>query len=225
MDYGSFTETKRKLQTGDPRTVPLKVVCSSCNGVWMSQLQEDNKPLISRIGAEDAVEPTVDEQVGLSRWAIMTALVIGSKHPHLIFVNAENRASFAKGNDITPGWAVWIGRFSGIHWHSFNHFGVRFGERSYFPDGSIATDLTSFGMQSTAWVTAGVFFLVAYKNPIANLLNVETREMRYDVPLLRIHPATENGVLPEAIGDYEADVISRIPLDVPEEISRRQWQG
>lgn len=72
-------------------------VCKSCNNVWMSNLEADNKPAIQAMMNNDPCPLTTKTQTALSRWAVMKAMVIdaiNSQRP--FFYGSSERDNFIR---------------------------------------------------------------------------------------------------------------------------------
>ena len=71
---GYSNPRKAQVLGSDHSAVPA-VVCRSCNGGWMGDLETVNKPLIMRLMNGQMTSITVQEQARLARWAVVKAFV------------------------------------------------------------------------------------------------------------------------------------------------------
>ena len=55
--------------------VTVKRVCRTCNNEWMSRLEEEAQPLLSRLIGGTPVDASVGQQLTLARWSQKTAMV------------------------------------------------------------------------------------------------------------------------------------------------------
>lgn len=214
--------TSTKTLTGDARSSPIKVVCSSCNEGWMSTLQDQNKEIIIAIGNRQKVNLNGEEQLSLSKWAIMTSIVIEYFHPKLAFSTQEEREGFAKTGKIPANWFVWLAAFDGSLWTGHNHFGTQMLTGHTNPPIP-----TGIGVQSTAWVVADTFFLTARRSEVPLQFKYyegeKLPEINMAVPIPKIWPVTNPLSIP-VVGDETADKISRAPLQIKDSESRRIWE-
>jgi hypothetical protein len=110
-------------QAGDHRSRKLKVVCTECNGGWMSVLQAKAKPiLIPLIQGEWKSGLSVQEQTTLAAWAAMYTMVREFAADDMVAVPQEDRDYLRLKREAPPHWFVWIGPFEGIEanaaaWH------------------------------------------------------------------------------------------------------------
>ena len=214
--------TSTKTRTGDARSSPIKVVCSTCNERWMSKLQDQNKEIIIAIGKRQKVGLSDEEQLSLSKWAIMTSMVIEYFHPNLAFSTFEEREGFAKTGDIPANWIVWLAAFKGELWTGHNHFG-----KHMFIGHTDQPQPIGIGIQSTAWVVADTFFLTARRSEVPlhfkYYVGEKLPEINMSVQIPKIWPVSNPLNIP-IVDDDTADDISRAPLRVAQPDSRRAWE-
>lgn len=77
--------------------IKVGVVCKSCNNSWMSDLETDNKVAIQAMINDDACSLTTKDQMQLSRWSVMKAMVvdaINAKGP--FFTTARRESNYAR---------------------------------------------------------------------------------------------------------------------------------
>jgi hypothetical protein len=104
---GDPTRTVR--QRGGPFSKTLKILCATCNGKWMSGMEQDAKHiLIDMFTARTPVALDDAKQLILSRWAFKTVAVLSRIARTRSFPTAHCRDFYA--NDAPPvqcaaGWA------------------------------------------------------------------------------------------------------------------------
>jgi hypothetical protein len=118
-----------KKRQGHPLTRQVRVVCKTCNGGWMGELQSKARSsLVSLIKKPFASYVSASDQLNLVRWITMVAMTTEFTDVPSVSISAEDRAYFMK-HRVPPvnSWAIWIGAYSGKDWaFAFHHeaFGV-----------------------------------------------------------------------------------------------------
>lgn len=214
--------TSEKVSSGDPRSPSLRVVCTKCNNNWMGTLQEKNKDIIIAIGSGDKPTLEVEDQTNLAKWAVMTSMVLETRHRHLAHSTQSDRHAFGATGRIPSGWSVWVSRYVGDLWRGHNHFGAQ-----VFSMDAEKIERLPFGIQSTAWVLAGTFFLTAYGSALprsgSNVLS-SNLPVFSKLPIPQIFPVTGAQVIGTTLSDMEADEVSRMPLGIAANSARRAWE-
>ncbi len=112
-----------KTGTGNIHSRRLKIVCRTCNNIWMSRLQERVKSiLLPLIKSESNADKLSDSSRRLlSAWAIMFTMVLEFAHPPTVALTAEERKNFSYSQEPNDRWMIWIGRGELTIWKFF-HF-------------------------------------------------------------------------------------------------------
>lgn len=125
----SFTPEKVTFvkRSGNPLDVHRRVVCASCNNVWMSRVQDRAKQFLIPLFNGDRISLSKEAQIAIAAWATMVTMTAeymldsGSK----IAVSREERAAFMNSESPLPDWRVWIGYYPGGIWaHQWEHTSV-----------------------------------------------------------------------------------------------------
>lgn len=91
-----------------------KFVCKSCNNQWMSQLENQAKPIIERLlsNAESRFD-SIDREV-VARWVLKTAMVFEAVGGTDWFYTADERATVRSG--VIPGGytAFWVAQCANL---------------------------------------------------------------------------------------------------------------
>ncbi len=100
--------------------VLISCVCQGCNNGWMSDLEIHNKPHMLPMLLDKRVSLEPQQQKSLARWAILKAMVLeAANRERDSFYTDEERSTFKPPSSSIPvGTNVWIGRFSGIGFHT-----------------------------------------------------------------------------------------------------------
>ncbi|GAA3107549.1 hypothetical protein GCM10010520_60230 [Rhizobium viscosum] len=188
----------------------------------MSQLQQKNMELITAVGRGDVRSLDEAEQMRLSQWAVMTAIVADYFHDKSqIFWTREERHAFGATRVISDQFIVWIGRYNGSKWEGYNHFGrgiqaVRGGQ----------LHVTDIGIQSSAWHVLGALFIVGFKSARSTEPKFQTYlSLNRNMPTPEIFPTSKSITIPPAFNDEQTDELTRIPLKVSRDESRRMWDA
>jgi len=101
---------------GSALTTRIREVCVPCNEGWMSQLEQDVKPLLRRLWATSyplgVTTFTADETALVARWAVKTAWVRERAQPGPVTPTPAMRAAFTD-NVMRDHAAVWVARHAG----------------------------------------------------------------------------------------------------------------
>lgn len=112
------TETFRR--SGDPYTTVVRNVCESCNNVWMSELQNEAKPLVLSLAKGEQTHLDDAERLTLARWSAMTSINLEC-YGRILRTPQFQRTALMEGQ-MPPGWRVSIARMINTTWagRSFN---------------------------------------------------------------------------------------------------------
>lgn len=116
--------TKGQGQAGSRR---VKVVCKDCNNGWLSNMENQIKPLLMRLIRGEPCVLDTHAQRTLAAWAAKTAMVGEFVQPTKVAIPPADRQSFMR-NQVPPesGWWIWIAGNGSIEWLTgINHFSAR----------------------------------------------------------------------------------------------------
>ncbi len=87
-------------------------VCRTCNNGWLSQLEEDARPVLQELmeGAGTIVASTPTQRRIIARWAAKTAFLVANVSPFNHPVPAGHLWALDEGGDLPPGVAVYAGQ-------------------------------------------------------------------------------------------------------------------
>lgn len=85
----------------------LRRVCESCNSGWMSDLENDVRPLLTPLIAGETIVVSGADRELLLRWALKTAAVLGPLQRAYDAVSPELRRRLAAKADLGPDVALW----------------------------------------------------------------------------------------------------------------------
>lgn len=96
-----------------PRSTPVLVraVCEPCNNKWMSDLENEAKPVLVPLLDGRDLRLKSEEADVLRRWAFKTVTMIEYTAGDRRAVTKEQRRYFFEHRDVPPGVRMWIGRF------------------------------------------------------------------------------------------------------------------
>lgn len=100
-------------QISSPITV--RCVCDRCNNGWMSQLENQIKPLVGSLMADISLTLNRDQQNILAIWGLKTAMVMdATKGKETTRCYQRKDRSNLKDQSVIPRMTmVWLGRFEG----------------------------------------------------------------------------------------------------------------
>lgn len=85
----------------------LRRVCADCNSGWMSNLEDEVRPLLSPLIAGETIVVSGGDRELLLRWALKTAAVLGPLQRAPDAVSPEFRRRLATGGDLGEDVALW----------------------------------------------------------------------------------------------------------------------
>ncbi len=109
-------EPNLRKRRGHTRTVSKKSVCVSCNGGWMSILQDRAKPILIELILGTKSSLTVEEQEIICQWMIMTDMTSEFTDIPTMTTTAEQRFEFKDKRTPPKGWMIFAGRYKGVDW-------------------------------------------------------------------------------------------------------------
>lgn len=101
---------KVKKKSGSPRTKRLRVVCESCNNVWMSWLQDAAKSLMSNLIRDEDVTLSLRDKTILASWMAMTTMVLEFDNSYRAI--SERERFWLRSLRLPPPthWTIFAGR-------------------------------------------------------------------------------------------------------------------
>ncbi len=96
----------------------IRVVCGSCNNEWMSQLEDDVKPIALPLIQGDIFDLTPAMQVKLSQWVVLKTFVAEQHRPDEATFPQDARDAFKAHRTIPAGVRIFIGRCIAKSWSS-----------------------------------------------------------------------------------------------------------
>ncbi len=131
-EFSPFHRNTEKWH-GGAYTEVVHNVCAPCNNGWMSVLQDQAKPIVSRLADGYWPSLTNEETQVLSRWTAMVAINLETKAR--ILTTHEHQLEKLKSGEMPPGFRVTIGRMV-----SASHRGYSFVRQLVFPVGMLEDD-------------------------------------------------------------------------------------
>lgn len=102
---------------GDLASRTLKVVCATCNGGWMSDIEDAAAPVMKRILTGDIdFEITVEDQVKLRDWIALKTFILETANRDFATLTASDREAFFTHRVAIRQWVIVIGRYKGSDW-------------------------------------------------------------------------------------------------------------
>ncbi|RVU13194.1 hypothetical protein [Methylobacterium oryzihabitans] len=122
-----------RLDRNNEMQKQLRIACNECNNGWMSRLQEAAKPTIVYLlrrmrstGPFTATHYLTQQQChDLSKWAVMTSMVIEYADIPTVAVSQDHRNYFRETQNIPESWHVFAAGYRGVSTLSFWHIGIK----------------------------------------------------------------------------------------------------
>lgn len=102
---------RQGLKNGMARNFRVRAVCKLCNNGWMSEIENQAKPLLNLLMHGNAWTIREYEQSILMTWLVLKAMVFdGYGGPDELIISRQDREQFRKSFFVKPEWRAWIGR-------------------------------------------------------------------------------------------------------------------
>lgn len=104
---------KVRIRAGDHLDAQVHVVCSDCNSGWLSQIQNDAKPILIPLfeGGTITLDQTAQQLV--ATWVAMSTMTGEhlSQEQRRLAIPQSDRTWLMERRTPPPGWCIWIGRY------------------------------------------------------------------------------------------------------------------
>jgi len=105
-------ETRDLNFSSPPFNQVVRAVCASCNGGWMSPIEQGAKPILQDLIYGHSRTLDKCDKRTLATWAFLKACVFDELHPQERVVPAEHRARlFTYKRPPATGVAIWLGTY------------------------------------------------------------------------------------------------------------------
>lgn len=112
---------------GDPILHTLEVVCGKCNNGWMSQIQNEAKPILQPMMKGNWPSMGQAESKRLATWAAMRTMVYEFKHPATVAATEIERFHLRIHRQPPANWLICVGLYgpktNNADWHRGAFFG------------------------------------------------------------------------------------------------------
>jgi hypothetical protein len=215
-----------RIRAGDPLRANVHVVCQDCNSKWLSQIQEQTKPILIPLlqGKKSALGPTTQAQ--LAKWCTMATMTgeFIDRDPIGQGVSLAERQMLWKKSAIPTGWRIWIARYRRNRWKGeWVHLAVPIldAENSV---GLKAGDHAPPNTQTTTFVIGELYVHVmsSSQHPDLTAKWLWPAFSRLSRLLIQIWPPKESFIAwpPESLTDRDADTIPTLFANVIDASSR-----
>jgi hypothetical protein len=99
-----------KLQKGSA-VLRIRTVCDTCNGGWMSSLEQDTIPVLKPMLLDRGEALPSEHQALLAAWVMKTGMVLDSIYKHAHFYQKDERKNLRDNRVLPTRTIVWMGRF------------------------------------------------------------------------------------------------------------------
>lgn len=93
-----------------PTDVTVKVVCARCNNGWMSSLESDVRPVLTKMTTKRAMNLSLADQELLARWVFKTALMYAFWDPDASPFLPTTYRRFYRTRTMPPSAWAWVTR-------------------------------------------------------------------------------------------------------------------
>ena len=109
---------KIKTSQGHVWTKKIRVVCARCNNSWMSDLENDSKPILIKLIQSVPHTIPIDASRTLARWIALKIMVGEHNHPNDVVTSSEDRVKFKCAGDIPENFRIWIAKCGVRGWQT-----------------------------------------------------------------------------------------------------------
>jgi hypothetical protein len=113
VTHAASGEKSHKVRRGSPITRKVRVVCRTCNTGWLSDLEEELKPTLTKLIYGDSFSLSPWTQKRLATWAVKTAMTAEFLHPPTAAISFDLREHLRLHREPHPEFDVWIGCYRG----------------------------------------------------------------------------------------------------------------
>jgi hypothetical protein len=164
-------EATTKKWGGDPRSRRLKIVCRSCNGGWMSELQNAAKPILVRLILGQSIFLNKDQQQILAAWSAMTMISAEYFYPNRATTSVTDRRWLFKHKLAPRNFRFWIGDYERKNWVGhWVHNSMRITEHEGVQGWTVHPDGTPRANTQTITFVVGRLFIHAFACPFRDIL-------------------------------------------------------
>jgi hypothetical protein len=105
------------FKQGHAGTLKIRRVCASCNGGWMSRLEQEAKPILTPLLLGHTKALNRQHQDIMSAWISMTVMIMDLDDPSNECIPFDQRAYTMENLEPPPRWRIWIGNYCGETWN------------------------------------------------------------------------------------------------------------
>jgi hypothetical protein len=100
-----------------------RCVCRDCNNGWMSQVEDQSRPLVGSLMHDISLWLDLSRQFAVAVWSVKTAMVVESVRgaTHRPYYSSPEREQLRSASSVPTRTNIWLGRFSG---NSIGAFGT-----------------------------------------------------------------------------------------------------
>lgn len=102
----------------DPKEIFTRNVCEDCNGKWLSQNQNDVKPILTRLAQLDFRPLTRVEAQVLAMWVTNISMCFESATPELMVTTAAEKRYFRQKSVPPVSWEIYVVPYCGTKFAS-----------------------------------------------------------------------------------------------------------
>ncbi|MEO6013631.1 MAG: hypothetical protein ABIQ30_08620 [Devosia sp.] len=202
-------DTQIATKSGEASSGRLRIVCMHCNNGWMSQLQNEIKPILLPLILGEPSRLNRRAQELLAAWVAMFVFVCeyAGNNPLLVAATDEERRHLMERGEPPSGWRIWLGDYIRGTWvGSVVHTTV-----PVAPDGSVPEDFEGSKLKTNVGSTTFVanrLFVTVFRSRIPEIVHKQYLP-RHTYP--RLWPIVRGAMIwppKRNVRDADADAIS-----------------
>jgi hypothetical protein len=202
-----------QLRSGSVQSGRLRRVCRSCNTGWMSNLQEETKPILLPLILGQNSNLHRKAQSILSSWIAMFAMVAEflDKTETRVAISPEDRLFLKTNLTAPPNMKIWIGYYERDKWPGvWFHATFPISDQSHVPRRSLLG--VDFPNTQTTTIVIGKLYIHVLSSDIAGIVRKQEFVGNERKLLYRIHAYRRLSPLtwppPRRMSDRDADAIA-----------------
>jgi hypothetical protein len=125
LHASSVTLHSPQVKQGPLWSLKMRNVCRTCNGGWMSRLEERVKTFLAPMILGDDRALSEAEMKDLSAWACLTTIMAEFIDPNTLAIPPAHRIALRQTVEPPGEWYIFIGEYEGAEWDiHYRHFGL-----------------------------------------------------------------------------------------------------
>jgi hypothetical protein len=103
---------------GTVKSKTLRVVCTTCNNEWMSQLEVEAKPFLIPMMQGKPLMLAAAALTKVRRWATLKLMIAEFHRPEHSVLTVEDRSAFREYQKVPANMSIWLGKCCAEDWQA-----------------------------------------------------------------------------------------------------------